>query len=175
MSRPPSGSSNGKTSDKARTSATAKSAARTRRKTTSTRTTKAERERLRSRLPAQDERYADLWDRGAGKAHAAKAAAPLRVSVRSAHKKRLEKIEAQTRLDRQTILNRAIAAGWEALQMNGTTLDDAASKLRRQPSAAAGTVTLHPTAATLRILRKAEHPQAKSILLQTGLNVWKAA
>lgn len=139
------------------------------------RPTKAERERLRALLPTTDPRYSELWDRGAGTAHTARTAAPLRVSIRSAHRKRLAAIEAQSGLDRQAILNRAIATGWEALQMTGKSLDDAAARLRRQSSAAGGTVTLHPTAATLRVLRQAKHPNAKAILLQTGLNAWAAA
>lgn len=137
--------------------------------------TSAERERLRALLPPLDARYAKMWDRGAAKAYTSRAAGPLRVSVRSAHKKRLTDIEKRTGLDRQVILNRAVEAGWQALHMNGTELEAAATKLRRQPSAAGGTVSLYPTAATLQIFRTANHPHAKAILLQTGLNVWKAA
>ena len=177
MSRSPSGTSKSKAAKKPATpakTARAKGSVQTKRKTVA-KPSKAERERLRTLLPAPNGRYTELWDRGAGKAHVSRSAAPLRVAVRSAHKRRLAKIEEQTGLDRQTILNKAIAAGWEALHMNGTELEDAASKLRRQPSAAAGTVTLHPTAETLRLFRKAKHPNAKAILLQTGLNVWSAA
>lgn len=134
---------------------------------------RAERARLRALLPPLDPHYETLWDRGAAKAYASRNAAALRVALRSVHKKRLAAIEKRTRLDRQEILNRAIARGWEALHMTGTDLEAAASKLRREPSAAAGTVSLYPTAETLRIFRQAAHPQAKAVLLQTGLNLWK--
>lgn len=133
---------------------------------------RAERERLRAALPPLDPHYRDVWERGTAEAYASRNADPVRVSLRSVHKKRLTAIEKRTGLARQVVLNRAIAAAWEKLGMNGSTLEKEALRLRKQPSAAAGTVSLYPTAGTLRIFRQADHPHAKAVLLQTGLDLW---
>lgn len=133
---------------------------------------RAERARVRAALPPLDPHYVDVWERGTATAYAGRAAAAVRVSLRSAHKRRLAAIETRTGLDRQEILNRAVATAWERLAMSGATLDREAARLRKKPSPADGTVSLYPTAATLRIFRQADHPHAKAILLQSGLDLW---
>ncbi len=126
---------------------------------------------LSAALPPSDPFREALWLEGARKADIP----AERVAIRVVHRKRIDEIVRRTGLDQQAVLNRAIATAWEALQMSGGSLSGALAKLRKQRSPAGASVSLRPTIATRRILREAAHPQARSILLQTGLNLWGKA